>query len=318
MKASIIIPTYNRKETLIKTINRLYKSTSLPDEIIIIDQSETPFKLKYIDKCILDKINIKLILLDHPSSTKARNIGIENAKNEAIIFMDDDLYVDEFTIEKTLSHLNRQDIGLVDAIHCDENKVYNSDLDDKFNLMSKISYIFGRKKLSNKQGYFCKASILGRYNLNNSKDETEWAMGYFFAVKKSLLNMFDIRFDEKLTSYAYAEDLDFTYRYIKKISEIGIKAIIDNSIYVNHIAAKEYRIPSKKALSIYIVNRWYLSYKYFKNPIYRFFLLWSDVFEFIRRVIYNQYPIEVIKRHIICIKNRKKLKKGILEEYMYR
>lgn len=318
MKVSIIIPTYNRKKTLLETINRLYESTILPDEIIIIDQSEKTFDLNYIDQRILENINIRLIILEKPSSTKARNIGIENAKNEALIFMDDDLYVDKYTIEKTLYNLSKNDIGLVDAVHYEENRVYNSDLGRKVNIISKLSYIFGRKKISDKQGFFCKSSILGRYNLDNKSNETEWAMGYFFAVKKSILDKYNIRFDEKLTSYAYAEDLDFTYRYIKKISDIGLKAIIDKSIYVNHIAAKEYRTPSKTALSIYIVNRWYLSYKYFKNPIYRLTLLWSDVFEFLRRSIYRQYPFEVIKRHIICIKNTKKLKQGILEEDIYR
>ena len=42
---------------------------------------------------------------------------------------------------------------------------------------------------------------------------TDWAMGYFFCVRRSCMERWDCWFDENLKRYAYAEDLDVSIRY---------------------------------------------------------------------------------------------------------
>ena len=37
MKTSIIIPTFNRKETLIRCLQAITEQSSLPDEVLVID-----------------------------------------------------------------------------------------------------------------------------------------------------------------------------------------------------------------------------------------------------------------------------------------
>ena len=49
-----------------------------------------------------------------------------------------------------------------------------------------MGYIFLRKKYNSKEGYVMK-SIFGRYPQNIDKRiKTQWAMGYFFAIRKSI------------------------------------------------------------------------------------------------------------------------------------
>lgn len=75
---------------------------------------------------------------------------------------------------------------------------------------------------------------------------TEWAMGFFFVVRKSLMEKWHLRFDENLKSYAYAEDLDFTYGYYLKANAEKLRCIMSRKLVVRHNASREYRIPLRK------------------------------------------------------------------------
>ena len=86
-------------------------------------------------------------------------------------------------------------------------------------------------------------------------------MGYFFSVRKSLLEQWECVFDENLSRYAYAEDLDFTARYCMKAHEENLNCIIDPRLYVNHIGSQEWRTPTAEAAKYFVVNRRYLAKK---------------------------------------------------------
>ena len=82
---------------------------------------------------------------------------------------------------------------------------------------SKIGYLLGTKSFFKRKIGHVTASMLGRFPAQQVKGEvdTQWAMGFFFAVRTPLLKKWNIKWDENLTGYAYAEDLDFSYSYYK-------------------------------------------------------------------------------------------------------
>jgi len=91
MLVSVIIPTYNRanflKEAIDSVLNQDYKNF----ELIVVDDGstdETTSVLKgYYDK-------IKYIRIPHQGVSRARNVGIEQAKGGLIAFLDsDDLWM---------------------------------------------------------------------------------------------------------------------------------------------------------------------------------------------------------------------------------
>ncbi|MDH5092759.1 glycosyltransferase [Clostridium perfringens] len=297
---SIIIPTRNRIETLKKCLIEINKSTIKPKEIIIIDQSDVKIDFENINDDIF--VNTTIIYQDYPSLTKARNNGLKNASGNIIIFMDDDTILNKHSLEKLLKTFEmNNNIKLVTSIDINNNN--NRRYPDVFGI------IFGRKKLSKKGGYVCKGSMLGRYNnINLPISETQWAMGYFFAVKKDIINKYNLKFDENLISYAYPEDLDFTYNYYKNVLKDNGKCVINKDIYVNHLGSKEFRIESNKSLSMYVINRLYLSYKHFKSPLYRIILIWSDIGEILRRKISKEEYKTIIKVYKECFKYRKDLR----------
>lgn len=301
-KISIIIPTRNRIKTLKQCLKKLDESKVEINEIFIIDQSEVPLNIELIKNELKNYENISIIHQKKPSLTVARNNGLKRANGDIIIFMDDDTIINNSTIEKVKSTFEKDEkIKLVTAVDINSKK--------KRKYPEILSLIFLRKKITFSGGYCCKGAMLGRYKecIEGIKN-TEWAMGYFFAIDKQIINKYNLEFDENLISYAYPEDLDFTHNYCKLAKKDGGKCVINGDIYVNHLGSKEFRVESDKSLSMYVINRLYLSYKYFKSPIYRIILIWSDIGEVIRRILTKSEYKPIVKAYIECFKNRKNLK----------
>ena len=79
-----------------------------------------------------------------------------------------------------------------------------------------LGYLAGLKSIKNRKIGHVTLSLLGRYpNVVVGDISTQWAMGYCFAVRRSLLNCWGIKWDENLNGYAYAKDLDLAIDIIK-------------------------------------------------------------------------------------------------------
>ena len=306
---SVVIPTRNRVDSLIETIEQIYNCEYIPNEIVIVDQSE-----KKISEEIKNKIskykNIKIVYYHQeiPSLTKARNQGLRLAKNEIVVFSDDDIYVENETLYRIFNCFNENKcISLIGAIDTLDN------LNSINKLYSVMGYIFLRKKYNSKEGYVMK-SIFGRYPQNIDKRiKTQWAMGYFFAIRKSIAEKGNIYFDENLKSYAYPEDLDFTYRFSEYSKKLNMYMIIDPNIRVEHRVSQEWRLTTKKHSLMFIIYREYLSYKLFPNDkLSRLMTRWSNFGELIRRVIEKDNPMDIVKAQYTCDIHRKKIKTGEL------
>lgn len=93
MTVSIIVPTRNRKKTLIETITEFYKQTVYPREliefIVINDGEEDLSDLQLL----FNKYNCKIINNSGKGAAAARNTGIKISCNDLILFLDDDILV---------------------------------------------------------------------------------------------------------------------------------------------------------------------------------------------------------------------------------
>ena len=93
---SVIIPTMNRPESLMQTLESIAKCKICPSEIIIVDQSQNT-EIAKINREVLNLIsnrtNVKYLYQDTPSLRCARNFGIRNAVNDIIVCSDDDVDV---------------------------------------------------------------------------------------------------------------------------------------------------------------------------------------------------------------------------------
>ncbi len=109
MKLAIIIPCHNNAKSIIKTIDSIYKSSHINKynfEIIIVDD----FSLDGSSELIKKKFpTVRIYKLKNQSgAAKARNIGIEKAQGNVLIFIDGDAWFNTSTINTLVKNLDRK------------------------------------------------------------------------------------------------------------------------------------------------------------------------------------------------------------------
>ncbi len=308
---SVIIPTMNRPDSLDRTLKHILNSNDIPQQIIVVDQSQD-YGMRNLNESILngyDTIESKVYLYQStPSLTKARNNGLSKAENEIIVYSDDDVDVPRDIFTSILTMMNDDKIAMIASI-------------DELTQQSKtsIGYFLGTKSFINRKIGHVTWSMLSRYPDNiTSRIETQWAQGFFFVVRRTCMERWQIRWDENLSSYAYAEDLDFSFSYYKAAKQEGMLCVLDPTIRVRHLATLEYRVPSTKSIYMYILNRKYLAYKHkmgLKSVICR---NWCELWRFIERLILREDALTFLKAYLCKFKYRKEINLGILdyEKYM--
>ena len=114
IKYSIIIPTFNRCQSLIKALNSTINQTipAFNYEIIVIDDDSTDDTKSQISRLRQGfggqaKPEIRYFKIEHGGPAKARNKGIKESKGEIIFFTDDDCVVPPNWMETLLDGYKR-------------------------------------------------------------------------------------------------------------------------------------------------------------------------------------------------------------------
>jgi glycosyltransferase involved in cell wall biosynthesis len=110
---SVIIPTYNRKDILMKCLHALFQQIcSKSDfEIIVIDDGSTD-QTESIVKGIVEEapVTLKYIKQKNRGPAAARNTGIKNAQGKIVLFIGDDIIATQSLLEEHLNwHRNYTD-----------------------------------------------------------------------------------------------------------------------------------------------------------------------------------------------------------------
>jgi GT2 family glycosyltransferase len=92
---SVVIPTYRREGVLLDTLDHLLESRPRAVEVLVVDQTprhahETEARLRQLDQ----DGDIRWLRLDRPSIPGAMNVGLLRAKEEVVLFLDDDVVPD--------------------------------------------------------------------------------------------------------------------------------------------------------------------------------------------------------------------------------
>jgi glycosyltransferase involved in cell wall biosynthesis len=97
--ASVVVPTHNRQNQIVKTVGALRKQNLSQNdyEIIVVDDGSTP---------PVEIEGIKVLRLENVERSAARNAGAEQARGEIIIFIDDDMMVAENFVESHIKAHN--------------------------------------------------------------------------------------------------------------------------------------------------------------------------------------------------------------------
>jgi glycosyltransferase involved in cell wall biosynthesis len=101
---SIIMPTFNNQNTIIETIGSVLSQDVSSWELVIVDDGSSDNTLHLIENyCVIDS-RIKLFRREKnpKGGSTCRNIGIQNASGEFILFLDADDLLEPFCIRQRL------------------------------------------------------------------------------------------------------------------------------------------------------------------------------------------------------------------------
>jgi len=93
---SIIVPSYNASFSIGNCLDAIYRTKGVDFEVIVVDDISTDNTLE-----IVRKYTCRVIELEKKSGPSVgRNVGVENAKSDIIMFVDSDAVVQEGGIER--------------------------------------------------------------------------------------------------------------------------------------------------------------------------------------------------------------------------
>jgi glycosyltransferase involved in cell wall biosynthesis len=98
---SVVIPTYNRKPILEKCLRAIESQQSSPQfsgyEVVVVDDGSTDGTVDWLNSEAFS--HVKLFCQNHQGASAARNLGVEKAIGDTIIFIDSDLVVTDIFLK---------------------------------------------------------------------------------------------------------------------------------------------------------------------------------------------------------------------------
>lgn len=284
IKFSIIIPVYNGEEYLTACLESIRHQKFDDFEVICIndgssDKTEEILKYYYsIDN------RFKYWSIDNSGPSAARNLGIEKASGQYVLFVD----ADDFYCEDALEILNKE--------------IFERNIDDE------VNYVFSANvfpdEFSNewlKDHLQCKRKIFVDISFKTFFESPylgvyiwKWALNREFLLKKK------IRFDEKLT---YGEDAVFLFKILENSKKIislsdrlyNYRLTNKQSLMHNIEHTKEYAEVQVKILNTILD----LLYGYGEIPSKELFEFCAD---FVYSAISENHDKKVIKSFINVVK----------------
>lgn len=223
---SVVIPLYNKEDSIKETVNSVLNQSFLDFELLIVNDGSTDNSIAILDE--FDDKRIQIVSIPNGGVSNARNIGVKEAKGEFIYFLDAD-------------DLMRQECL----------KIF-SDLLDKY----ENEHVFVTNyKVSDGLNEYSKTRINSNIQLFRNSLKAYWnkrihpRTGSILIRKKCFdeIGFFDVR----ISIY---EDLDFLIRLFKKY-----KTVYTNQVVFVHLL--EYNSLSKKPIDFKKYLAFYIDLK---------------------------------------------------------
>lgn len=267
MTISVIIPTKNRHQDVLNTLESVYLQTCLPDEIIIVDQSVSS-ELKNAVYSVFDGLDEKKknkIILKYihdpqiTGLTHARNRGIEKNESDIVLFLDDDVILEQDFIFNILEIYRK---------YPEVYGVSGTITNVRRGLIGTFLYKF-----------FMVGSFTDRRLLiysNPKYEDAEYIAvstlpGGLTSYRKEVFQEF--AFDENFVEYGLSEDLDFSFRVSRKY-----KLVITPRARLEHVYSAHGRLDLKKLIESLTMAYYYFFKKNLDKNLYNYLCyIWLNI-----------------------------------------
>ena len=245
IKISVVIPTYNRENTIIACVQSVLSQSYPVSEIIIVDDHSTDGTLNRLNGFNENTIIIILQTEKQSGAQFARNIGIKASKSDWIAFLDSD---DEWLsnkIEKQISVLKSIDYNPMTVIH---SNCYIKNTNSGKKQLWQLDTIDGKnvyKQLLSKSGILFPSILTSKKALTkiNFLDEDcpsyhEWDTSIRLAKYCRFVHLQDPLFIYNIHSNTLSKNSDSTvigYQYIINKFEHEIRTQCGQEVFTNHL-----------------------------------------------------------------------------------
>lgn len=130
-KISIVIPYYNRSNSLTRALESVRAQTYKNIEIVLVNDGSTDDSGDVVDSFALNNKHLKIINIsqENKGPAAARNIAIKNSSGEFIAFLDSD---DSWVPEKLSTQMDLADKYSADLVSCNSNVITSIGLSRKY------------------------------------------------------------------------------------------------------------------------------------------------------------------------------------------
>jgi hypothetical protein len=287
----------------------------LPDEVIVVDQSpgEEKFAVEEAVRTAAQAgLAVRLIWSEVPSSTHARNLGLDSATGDWVVFSDDDVdwppavtgdFIAKVGAAPDLAMLAARDARTSSLPRPAWRRI--------------ISALFLTNALLPLRRGKVLACMQARYPQPIVGDmETEWATGYWFAVDRRFVIDRRLRFDEKMSRYAQAEDMLFSHQIYQAAKLTGRRCVVSESIAVDHLVSQEWREPDSFADLCGAWNRIYIASQLRTGLSFWLSLAaiyWAAIHQAAVRVVLSRGWLGHLKAYAVALGNLSAIRAGDFE-----
>ena len=113
MKVSVIVPVYNIEEYVSYCIESLVGQDYQNLEIILVDDGSKDLSFKICDEWSKRDSRIKIIRKPNGGLSSARNVGLDFATGEYVLFIDGDDYLANGAISAMMSIIETKEVDFV-------------------------------------------------------------------------------------------------------------------------------------------------------------------------------------------------------------
>ena len=157
MKLSVVIPIYNVQDYLAACLDSVIVPGLGDYEIIAVNDGSTDSSRKVVGE-YEEKYKPLLKVVDTPNGglSHARNVGIDAAQGEYLLFVDSDDYLTEHAVREILQITEQDfDIAVFDFVHVDEDGKVTAGFDgsgktERFTLKEEPEFLFSPHNAVNK------------------------------------------------------------------------------------------------------------------------------------------------------------------------
>lgn len=100
MKVSVIIPVYNEEKVIGECLKSIANQSYKDLEVIVVDDGSTDNTLDIVSKLKMAGLKLEVLEQNHLGAGAARNLGVQKAKGETLVFVDADMIFDPQFIDK--------------------------------------------------------------------------------------------------------------------------------------------------------------------------------------------------------------------------